>query len=302
MEELIFIIKGILEQGLIYGILALGIYITYEILDYPDLSVDGTFPLGAAITVILILKGVPPWACIFLAFFGGAFAGLITGIFHVVFGIKDLLSGILTMTALYSINLKIAGKSNIPITNEGNIFNMGISELIPKNLYTYKTLIIIIICTIIIKKILDWYLQTKSGLLLRATGDNPGMITLLARNHGYMKIIGLMLCNGLAAISGSILAQQQRYFDSTMGTGMLVMGLSSVIIGRSIFKKCRFIKGTTMVLMGSIIYKACLAAAMYFGVEPNDLKLLMTILFLIVLISNNALEGRNSKKCWNFKK
>src|SRR5699024_748314 len=148
------------------------------------------------------------------------------------------------------INLKIAGKSNIPITNEGNIFNMGISELIPKNLYTYKTLIIIIICTIIIKKILDWYLQTKSGLLLRATGDNPGMITLLARNHGYMKIIGLMLCNGLAAISGSILAQQQRYFDSTMGTGMLVMGLSSVIIGRSIFKKCRFIKGTTMVLMG----------------------------------------------------
>src|SRR5699024_1850878 len=149
-------------------------------LDYPDLSVDGTFPLGAAITVILILKGVPPWACIFLAFFGGAFAGLITGIFHVVFGIKDLLSGILTMTALYSINLKIAGKSNIPITNEGNIFNMGISELIPKNLYTYKTLIIIIICTIIIKKILDWYLQTKSGLLLRATGDNPGMITLLA--------------------------------------------------------------------------------------------------------------------------
>lgn len=289
MEEIIFIIKGILEQGFIYGILALGIYITYEILDYPDLSVDGTFPLGAAITAALILKGVNPWAAILLSFAGGALAGLATGIFHVVFGIKDLLSGILTMTALYSVNLKIAGKANVPITNETTIFNSGISKVIPESIGRYKTLLIIFLCTIVIKKVLDWYLKTKSGLLLRATGDNPGMVTLLARNYGHMKIIGLMICNGLAAVGGSILAQQQRYFDSTMGTGMLVMGLASVIIGRSIFKNCRFINGTTMVLIGSIIYKTCLAAAIYVGVDPNDLKLLMTILFLIVLISNNAL-------------
>ncbi|ROR29300.1 putative ABC transport system permease protein [Mobilisporobacter senegalensis] len=296
METILSLLKTILEQGFIYGILALGIYITYEILDYPDLSVDGTFPLGAAITVAFILNGVDPWIAIIISFLGGALAGLATGIFHVVFGIKDLLSGILTMTALYSINLKIAGRANVPITNETRIFNSGITEYIPESLANYKTLIIIFICVIIIKKLLDLYLKTKSGLLLRATGDNPGMVTLLAKNHGYMKIIGLMICNGLAAVGGSILAQQQRYFDSTMGTGMLVMGLASVIIGRSIFKKSKFMKATTMVLIGSVIYKTCLAVAIYYGVNPNDLKLLMTILFLIVLISNDAIGKGGFKK------
>lgn len=296
MDIFISLTKGILEQGFIYGILALGIYITYEILDYPDLSVDGTFPLGAAITVALILHGVNPWVAIILSFLGGALAGMVTGIFHVVFGIKDLLSGILTMTALYSINLKIAGKANVPITNETRIFNSGIAEFIPKSLTNYKTLIVIFVCVIIIKFLLDWYLKTKSGLLLRATGDNPGMVTLLAKNHGFMKIIGLMICNGLAAVGGSILAQQQRYFDSTMGTGMMVMGLASVIIGMSILGKIKFIHATTMVLFGSIIYRACLALALNIGVDPNDLKLLMTIIFLVALISNDMLGKGGRKK------
>lgn len=294
--SLLSLSEGILEQGLIYGILALGIYITYEILDYPDLSVDGTFPLGAAITVVLILQGVNPWVAIILSFIGGAIAGMVTGILHVVFGIKDLLSGILTMTALFSINLKIAGKANVPITNETRIFNSGIAKYIPEYLSSYTTLIIIIICIIVIKKLLDSYLKTKSGLLLRATGDNPGMVTLLAKNHGYMKIIGLMICNGLAAVAGSILAQQQRYFDSTMGTGMMVMGLASVIIGMSILGKIKFIHATTMVLFGSIIYKACIVLALNIGINPNDLKLLMTIIFLIALISNDFLGKGGWKK------
>lgn len=295
METIIFLFRGIAEQGLIYGILALGIYVTYQILDYPDLSVDGTFPLGAAITATLILHGVNPWIAILVSFAGGAIAGMITGIFHVVFKIKDLLSGILTMTALYSINLRIAGKSVVSITNEDRIFNMGIAKLIPESMSKYTTLIIIVICVIVIKKILDWYLKTKSGLLLRATGDNAGMVTLLAKNNGFVKIIGLMICNGLAAVGGSILCQQQRFFEATIGTGMMVMGLASVIMGISIFGKIKFIHVTTMVLLGSIIYKACLSLALSMGINPNDLKLLMTILFLIALVSKDAL-GKGGKK------
>lgn len=292
---LISILKGIFEQGLIYGILALGIYITYQILDYPDLSVDGTFPLGAAITVVAILHGVNPWVAIFFSFLGGALAGLATGIFHVVFKIKDLLSGILTMTALYSINLRIAGKAVVPITNETRIFNSGLANLVPREASLYTTLIIIVLCVVVIKLILDWYLKTKSGLLLRATGDNPGMVTLLAKNNGYVKVVGLMLCNGLAAVAGSILAQQQRSFNNQMGTGMMVMGLASVIIGMSIFGKIKWMHATTMVIIGSIIYKACLALALSFGINPNDLKLLMTIIFLVALISKDAL-GKGGRK------
>lgn len=297
MDILISLFKGITEQGLIYGILALGIYITYEILDYPDLSVDGTFPLGAAITVALILRGVNPWIAILISFLGGAIAGMITGIFHVIFGIKDLLSGILTMTALYSINLRIAGgKSNVPITNEIRIFNSGLATMIPESIMTYSPLLIILISTILIKKMLDWYLKTKSGLLLRATGDNPVMVTLIAKNHGFMKMIGLMICNGLAAVAGSILAQQQRYFDVTMGTGMMVMGLASVIIGISIFGKIKWFNATTTVLLGSIIYKACLSLALNIGINPNDLKLIMTIIFLVALISKDTFDKGGRKK------
>lgn len=295
MDIFFRLLKGILEQGFIYGILALGIYITYQILDYPDLSVDGTFPLGAAITAVLISNGVNPWLAILLSFCGGAVAGLFTGIFHVVFRIKDLLSGILTMTALYSINLKIAGAALLPITNGKTIFNSKIALWFSGVFHQYTTLIIIFIATFTIKKLLDWYLSTKSGLLLRATGDNPTMVTLIAKNNGLIKIIGLMICNGLAAVGGSVLCQQQRYFDSTLGTGMLVMGLASVIIGISIFGKIKLINATTMVILGSIIYKACLSIALNIGINPNDLKLLMSIIFIIALISKDLLDKGGKK-------
>ncbi|HEX3076982.1 MAG TPA: ABC transporter permease [Lachnospiraceae bacterium] len=293
ITEFINILKGILEQGFIYGILALGIYITYQILDYPDLSVDGTFPLGAAITATLINQGVNPWLAILLSFLGGALAGLATGIFHVVFRIKDLLSGILTMTALYSINLHISDKRAIlPIMKGDTIFNSGISKQFTEWFDKFDNLAIIILCTLLIKFLLDWYLKTKSGLLLRAAGDNPVMVTTIAKNNGYVKIIGLMLCNGLAATAGSILCQQQKNFDSTMGQGMMVMGLASVIIGITILGRIPLIKATSMVIIGSILYKACLSIAINIGVDPVNLKLLMTIIFLIALSSNNALRKR----------
>ncbi len=291
MDSIIFIIRGILEQGFIYGILALGIYITYHILDFPDLSVDGTFPLGSAITAMMITHGVDPWLAILVAFLAGALAGFLTGIFHVVFKIKDLLAGIITMTGLYSVNLFLAGgKAILPIVNEKTIFNSGIILLLPGALSGFHTLIVIVLCSIGLKLIMDWYLKTKSGLLLRAVGDNKTVVTMLAKDQGKVKILGLMLCNALAATAGSVLCQQQRNFDVNSGTGMLVMGLASVIIGMSLFSRVSFIKGTTMVLIGSIIYKACLSIALNLNFNPNNLKLLMALIFLIALVSKDMLS------------
>lgn len=296
MESFIIILKGILEQGFIYGILALGIYVTYHILDFPDLSVDGTFPLGSAITALLITNNINPWFAIFVAFMVGAIAGLCTGVFHVVFKIKDLLSGIITMTGLYSINLMFSGGSAVlPITNKKTIFNSGIATWIPESMVQYRSLILITICAILIKLLLDWYLKTKSGLLLRATGDNVTMVTTLAKSQGMMKIVGLMICNGLAAVSGSILCQQQRNFDSTSGSGMLVMGLASVIIGMTLFGKIRWIRTTSMVVCGSIIYKACLSIALNLNINPTNLKLVMAIIFLVALISKDILTKGGKK-------
>ena len=285
MDVFLSISEGILEQGLIYGIMALGIYITYSILDFPDLSVDGTFPLGSAVTAMLITAGVNPWLAIIAAFIAGSLAGLLTGIFHVVFGIKDLLAGIITMTGLYSINLMIAGgKAVLPIANKTTIFTD-----------TPNVLLLIFICALVIKLSLDLYLKTKSGFLLRAVGDNASMVTMMGKNPGKVKILGLMLCNGLAATAGSILCQQQRSFDVASGSGMMVMGLASVIIGISLFGKISFIKGTTVVFLGSILYKACLSIALNLNFNPNYLKLLMASIFLIALIGNDmAKKGGNS--------
>ncbi|MFA9465792.1 MAG: ABC transporter permease [Velocimicrobium sp.] len=294
MFDTIFnITRGILEQGFIYAILALGIYITYSILDFPDLSVDGTFPLGSAMTAMLIFHGANPWLSILISFLVGCFAGFLTGIFHVVFKIKDLLAGIITMIGLYSINLMIAGgKAVLPITNKHTIFNSGLFQ-------NFSALFILFICILVIKILLDWYLKTKSGLLLRAVGDNETVVTMLAKDQGKIKILGLMLCNGLAATAGSILCQKQRSFDVNSGTGMLVTGLASVIIGISIFShlslRNHFLKGTTMVILGSVIYKACLSIALQLNFNPNNYKLLMAGIFLLALISNNFLEKGGRK-------
>lgn len=284
MDIFLSISEGILEQGLIYGIMALGIYITYSILDFPDLSVDGTFPLGSAVTAMLITAGVNPWLAILAAFAAGSLAGLLTGVFHVVFGIKDLLAGIITMTGLYSVNLMIAGgRAVLPIANETTIFTDAPNMLL-----------LIFLCALVIKVLLDLYLKTKSGLLLRAVGDNDTMVTMMGKNPGAVKILGLMLCNGLAATAGSILCQQQRSFDVTSGTGMLVMGLASVIIGSSIFGKLPLIKGTTVVFLGSILYKACLSIALNLNFNPNNLKLLMAVIFLVALVGKD-MAGKGGK-------
>ncbi len=277
---------GILEQGFIYGIMALGAYITYKILDFPDLTVDGSFPLGAAVTVALISRGVNPYLTFPITALCGALAGMCTGLIHVKGKVRDLLSGIIMMTALYTINYRIAGKSNVPMFSMKTAFDNDFINSLPAGLTPVRSLLVILIVSLACKFLLDAYLCTRSGFLLRAVGDNDMLVTSLAKNNGTVKIIGLAIANGLVALGGSVMCQQQRFFDLSMGTGTVVICLASVIIGTSVFKNVTFLKPTTAVLLGSIFYKACVAIAMNVGFQATDMKLIMAVLFLVILIVN----------------
>lgn len=271
---------SIAEQGFIFALMALGVYITYRILDFPDLSVDGTFPLGAAITAALISRGVNPWLTLVVAMLAGAAAGVITGVIHVKIGVKDLLSGIITMTGLYSVNLLIAGAPNVPIFNYDSIFSTGLGAFLGRT--GFGTVILAFVFALACKYLMDWYLGTKSGLLLRAVGDNHVFVTYLGRDEGTVKIIGLAIANALAALSGAVLCQQQRVFDISSGTGTIVMGLAMVIIGTNLLKRTR-LRPTAMVLAGAVLYRAVIAIVLDLGISPNLMKLLMALLLLLIL-------------------
>lgn len=274
----------ILEQGLIYAILALGVYITYKILDFPDLTVDGSFPLGAAVTAALITRGMNPYLTLPVSFLAGVLAGVCTGLIHVKCKVRDLLSGIIMMTALWTVNLYIAGTANVPLFSRDSIFkNDFLIEIVPESTKSYVTLIIVLILAVVCKIILDLYMNTKSGYLLRAVGDNETVVTALAKDQGNVKILGLAIANGLVSLAGCVFAQEERVFEISMGTGAIVIGLASVIIGTSIFKKISFVKTTTAVIIGSIIYKACVAVAIR-NFEPQAMKLITAVLFLIILV------------------
>ena len=284
LSAILNIITGAVEQGLIYGILALGLLITYRILDFPDLTVDSSFPLGAAITALMTVNGYPPVLSLFAAAAAGAVAGLVTGLIHVRCHVRDLLSGIITMTGLYSINLRIAGKANLPFFANATLFKNPFTKSLPAWIAPYSTLIIILLIVLAAKLLLDWYLKTKAGFLLRAAGDNASVVTTLARDVGTTKIIGLMIANALVALSGAVMAQHQRSFDISMGTGTMVTGLASVIIGTNLFKSLGWMKSTTMVIIGSVLYKLCVSAAISCGLEAQDMKLITAVLFLLILI------------------
>ena len=288
------IILGIFEEGLVYAIMALGVYITYRILDFPDLSVDGTFPLGAAFTATGIAGGfIHPAAALPLSFLLGAMAGCVTGLIHVKLKVRDLLSGIIVMTALYSVNLRVAGKSNVPIFNSDSIFeNEFVSRIFPASISNFTVVIILAVIVILVKLLLDLYLKTRSGYLLRAVGDNDTLVTSLAKDKGMVKIVGLAIANGLAALAGSVYCQQKGFFEISMGTGTIVIGLANVIIGTKLFKRVGFVKSTTAVVIGSIIYKGCVSLAIYMGMEASDLKLITAALFLVILVLSNGREKK----------
>ena len=271
------VVINALEQGLLFAFVAMGVYITYKILDFPDLSVDGTFPLGASISAALLINGVNPWISILIATIGGAIAGSITGFLHVKLKISNLMSGILVMMGLYSVNLRIMGKSNIPLFNTNYIFKST----------AVNSIFIILAIVVVVKIILDLFLKTKAGFLLTAVGDNEQVVSSLGVNKNLVKVLGLAISNGLVALAGALTAQHQGFADVTMGTGIVVMGLAAVIIGVSIFGKISFIKATTLSIFGAIIYKLVIAIALWMKLNPNDLKILTAVLVAVALAANN---------------
>lgn len=265
-------LQATIEQSLIFAIMVLGVYISFRILNFPDMTVDGTFPLGAAISAKLLTLGVNPYLTLLVALVAGAAAGAITGLIHVKLKVKDLLAGILVMTALYSINLRVMGKSNIPLFEEDNIFNTE-----------YSMMITIVVLILISKFLLDYLLKTKFGFALKALGDNENLIVSLGLNEEKYKIYGLMIANAFVAFSGAVLAQYQGFADVGMGTGIIVIGLASIIIGDTLFGKRRRFTGTTIVIIGSILYRGVIAVTLSMGMDASDLKLITSVIVIVIL-------------------
>ena len=265
-------LQATIEQSLIFAIMVLGVYISFRILNFPDMTVDGTFPLGAAISAKLLTLGVNPYLTLLVALVAGAVAGAVTGLIHVKLKVKDLLAGILVMTALYSVNLRVMGKSNIPLFEEDNIFNTE-----------YSMMITIVVLILISKFLLDYLLKTKFGFALKALGDNENLIVSLGLNEEKYKIYGLMIANAFVVFSGSVLAQYQGFADVGMGTGIIVIGLASIIIGDTLFGKRRRLAGTTIVIIGSILYRGVIAVTLSMGMDASDLKLITSVIVIVIL-------------------
>jgi len=264
-----------LEQGLIFGILAMGVLLTYKVLNEADLSVEGTFPFGAFVFAKFVMMGLSPIISTLIAFLLGTLAGLITCILFIKLKIKPLLAGILTMTMFYSINLRLNGKANIPLFSYDNLFNIG------------PTLIILIILVLAIKILLDTFLKTEKGYLLIATGDNEAFVKSLGINSNKYKVIGFMLANGLIALSGALMAQYQGFADITMGTGVIVIALASIIIGDTVKRKANWFKNTSRAIVGAIIYKIIGGIAIDLGLAPTDLKAISAIIVILFIAYNN---------------
>ena len=277
---------GVLEEGLIYALVSFGAYITFKILDFPDMTVDGSFPFGMCITAVMIANNMSPFVTLPVSFVFGCLAGAITGLIHVKLKVRDLLSGIIIMTSLYSINLRIAGKANLPIFQKPSIFKeihiLGFNN----PLSIFNRVIVLFIIVIIFKLLLDWYLDTKSGYLLRSVGDNETLVTTLGKNKENVKILGLALANGFAALTGSIYAQHRGFFEISSGTGTLVIAVANVIIGMQLMSVFRYMKPTTSVVIGSIIYRACIGVALFLGMPSSDLRIITAALLLIVIVFN----------------
>lgn len=257
------------------------------------------FPLGAAAGAMCVMHGINPFLSLIVAFIAGLAAGYATGFLHVKFGISSLLSGILVMTGLYSINLIVAGDmSNIPLFTYDTIFSYGalLGNSAGGALGTWIVklwpIFILLVLVLFLKLLMDWFLDTKYGFLMRIAGDNPQLIATLGKDIGHIKMNGLAISNGYAAVSGAVVSQFLKYFDITLGTGMIVMGLASVIMGLTLFKRFTFIGFTTSVILGAITYRLTIAAALKVGLPPSYLKLIMAVIFIAVLVLGNGVMGK----------
>ena len=298
-----------LQMGLCFAVLALGVYISYSILDFPDLSVDGTFPLGGVCCTVLMLKlGVPALIAVFLSFFAGIIAGAVTGILHVKFNISKLLSGIIVMTALLSVTLaltKLLTKTGFTTTifsfrseNLTGIFSGKTASLLGNANSDYMIILIELIFVISVKVIIDLFLKTKLGYMLKATGDNEMLVASLGKDNGTYKILGIALANGFSAMSGALYSNLYSQYDNSCGSGKVVMALASVIIGMAVFSKIRFFADTTAVILGTVIYSLCLNYLVLVDTNGIYLKLLNAVMFALILIFNDKtayFTARHSK-------
>lgn len=269
-----------LEQGLAFGIMALGVFISFRILEFADLTVDGSLPLGAAVSARMLIAGFNPFYSLAAAVLAGAGAGFITGFLNTKMKIAPLLSGILTMTSLYSINLRVMGRPNIPLIGRETIFtrvrDLGIT-------YPWNSIVVLVGAIIIVKILLDAFLNTQIGFALRATGDNPQMIRSMGISTNSMKMLGLVISNALVSLSGALVGQYQGFADVNMGVGTIVAGLASVIIGEVIIGTKSMVVATFGVIIGSILYRFSISIALNLGLAASDLKLLTAILVIIFL-------------------
>ena len=270
-----------LELGLLYAIMAIGVYLTYRVLDFPDLTVDGSFTTGAAVAAVMIMGGMPPWLTVMGALIAGMAAGLITGLLHVWGGINALLAGILTQLALYSINLRIMGVANISLLRSDTLFT-PLREA--KLTGTWTSVGILFVIAALIGVLVYFFLGTRYGVGIRATGDNELMAKSQGIDVGRAKLVGLSLSNGLVALAGALVAQFQGFADISMGIGMIVAGLASVIIGQAIIGRMSVWQSVLAAAVGSVLYRAIIQAALSVGLDPNDMKLVSAVLVVLALV------------------
>ncbi|WNS82156.1 ABC transporter permease [Domibacillus sp. DTU_2020_1001157_1_SI_ALB_TIR_016] len=282
---------GAAESGVIYAIMALGVYLSFRVLDFPDLTVDGSFVTGGAVASIMIVNGSDPFTATIVALFAGFLAGCATGILHTKGGINPLLSGILMMIALYSINLRIMGKPNVPLLAEETVMtkitNWFASE--------WSILLFMLLLTLIIKVVTDLFLKTEVGLSLRAVGDNEGMVRSFSANTGWMKVLGLGLSNALVAFSGALVAQYNGFNDVGMGIGMIVIGLASVIIGEAVIGHSSIARATLAVVVGAILYRMIVTLALRIEfLDTGDMKLITAVIVIIALVLPKVLDRQKA--------
>src|SRR5690625_2480382 len=305
---------GAVESGIIYAIMALGVYFSFRVLDFPDLTVDGSFVTGSAVASVAIIHGVPAIIATLLGAIAGFIAGCITGLLHTKGKINPLLSGILMMIALYSINLRIMGKPNLSLRNESTVWAQletiwektgidhtlnGLLELIGLDRFpsTWGILLVMIFITVIIKVLADFYLKTEVGLALRATGDNQRMIRSFSANTDLLIIIGIGISNALVAFSGALIAQYGGFADIGAGIGLIIIGLASVIIGEALFGTKTIARTTLAVICGAIIYRIVVTIALRTNfLETGDMRLITAVLVILALITPKFIQERRDKK------
>lgn len=295
MASLLPALQGAITQGVFWGIMVLGVYITFRILDIADLTVDGSFALGGSVCAVCVIQGMHPLLALIMAMLAGAAAGFVTGFLHTAFEIPAILAGILTQIALWSVNLHIMGKSNIPLLKKATVNSM-FAKLTGLSL-SVASLIIGLIFAAIVIVILYWFFGTEVGATIRATGNNEYMVRAMGSSTKTMKLIGLMLSNALVGLSGGLVCQQQKVGDIGMGTGAIVIGLAAIIIGEVLFRKLiSFWARLSAAVIGSVVYFIIRAIVLQLGMDPNDMKLISAIIVALALAVPYCMEKFKARR------